>query len=105
MFIGLTSMESAPSVFQPLPRLGKAGVRLVDWESLDEADRAWIERGFVDRIFPSVAKKCPHPTNERALSKRAAGHYFIVPLGYETTSIISTTTLANQLHADAAGSW
>jgi polyphosphate kinase len=44
-----------------LPRLAKAGVRLVDWESLDGVDRAGIEKGFVDRIFPVLTPLAVDP--------------------------------------------
>jgi polyphosphate kinase len=44
-----------------LPRLAEAGVRLADWESLDDEDRAWIERGFIDRIFPVLTPLAVDP--------------------------------------------
>jgi polyphosphate kinase len=43
------------------PRLAEAGLRLVDWESLDGADRAWLERGFYDRIFPVLTPLAVDP--------------------------------------------
>ena len=44
-----------------LPKLAEAGVRLVDWESLDDRDRDWIEKGFVDRIFPVLTPLAVDP--------------------------------------------
>jgi polyphosphate kinase len=44
-----------------LPKLAEAGVRLVDWESLDDGDRDWIEKGFVDRIFPVLTPLAVDP--------------------------------------------
>src|SRR5205823_13164733 len=44
-----------------LPKLAEAGVRLADWESLDDRDRAWIEKGFVDRIFPVLTPLAVDP--------------------------------------------
>ncbi len=44
-----------------LPKLAAAGIRLVDWESLHDADRAWIEKGFIDRIFPVLTPLAVDP--------------------------------------------
>ncbi|MGH9114242.1 MAG: polyphosphate kinase 1, partial [Acidimicrobiales bacterium] len=42
-------------------RLAEAGVRLVDWESLDGSDRAWAEKVFEARIFPVLTPLAVDP--------------------------------------------
>jgi polyphosphate kinase len=57
----LSERRQAAFIDDILPRLAEAGVRLVDWESLDDADRVWIEKGFVDRIFPVLTPLAVDP--------------------------------------------
>jgi polyphosphate kinase len=44
-----------------VPKLAAAGIRLVDWESLDDVDRAWIEKVFIDGIFPVLTPLAVDP--------------------------------------------
>jgi polyphosphate kinase len=44
-----------------LPRLAEYGVQLSDWESLTEGDRAWVEKVFVERIFPVLTPLAVDP--------------------------------------------
>jgi len=46
---------------QVVPGLAAHGVRLSDWESLDEADRAWAGRVFAERIFPVLTPLAVDP--------------------------------------------
>jgi polyphosphate kinase len=44
-----------------MPELAASGIRLVDWESLDEAGRAWVSRVFEERIFPVLTPLAVDP--------------------------------------------
>jgi len=44
-----------------LPALAEASIRLCDWSALDEDDRAWLERVFVERIFPVLTPLAVDP--------------------------------------------
>ena len=44
-----------------LPRLSEYGIQLADWESLDDEDRAWVEKVFVERIFPVLTPLAVDP--------------------------------------------
>jgi polyphosphate kinase len=57
----LSGRRRAAFIDDILPKLSEAGVRLVDWESLDDRDHAWIEKGFVDRIFPVLTPLAVDP--------------------------------------------
>jgi polyphosphate kinase len=46
---------------QVLPKLAENGIRLADWDSLDESDRAWVEAVFVERIFPVLTPLAVDP--------------------------------------------
>jgi polyphosphate kinase len=46
---------------QVRPGLAEHGVRLVDWDSLDGSDRAWVEKVFADRIFPVLTPLAVDP--------------------------------------------
>jgi polyphosphate kinase len=58
---GLSDRRRAAFLDDILPKLAANGIRLVDWESLDRDDRAWIERGFIDRIFPVLTPLAVDP--------------------------------------------
>ncbi len=44
-----------------LPRLAQHGIELSDWESLDDEDRAWVEKVFAERIFPVLTPLAVDP--------------------------------------------
>jgi polyphosphate kinase len=44
-----------------LPRLAEAGIRLSDWEQLDEDDHLWLETVFAERIFPVLTPLAVDP--------------------------------------------
>jgi polyphosphate kinase len=44
-----------------LPELAERGIRLSDWDELDESDRNWLERVFEDRIFPVLTPLAVDP--------------------------------------------
>jgi polyphosphate kinase len=43
------------------PGLADHGIRLADWQSLDSHDRAWVEKVFVERIFPVLTPLAVDP--------------------------------------------
>lgn len=52
---GATFLESI------LPELGEHGIRLSDWQSLDDDDRRWAEKVFAERIFPVLTPLAVDP--------------------------------------------
>jgi len=44
-----------------LPKLAAHDVRLEDWDALDEDDRAWVKKVFVERIFPVLTPLAVDP--------------------------------------------
>jgi polyphosphate kinase len=44
-----------------VPRLAEHGIRLANWESLDDPDRAWVGAVFFDRIFPVLTPLAVDP--------------------------------------------
>jgi polyphosphate kinase len=46
---------------QVLPQLAEHGISLVSWESLESADRDWIEEVFAERIFPVLTPLAVDP--------------------------------------------
>jgi polyphosphate kinase len=45
------------------PQLEKDGIRLVDWEDLDDEQRAWLSAGFTERIFPVLTPLSVDPAH------------------------------------------
>ncbi len=46
---------------QVIPKLGEHGIRLADWDSLEDGDRAWVGSVFFDRIFPVLTPLAVDP--------------------------------------------
>ena len=44
-----------------VPKLADQGIRLADWDSLDDSDRAWVGSVFFDRIFPVLTPLAVDP--------------------------------------------
>jgi polyphosphate kinase len=44
-----------------VPKLAEHGIRLADWDSLDDGDRAWVGSVFFDRIFPVLTPLAVDP--------------------------------------------
>jgi polyphosphate kinase len=44
-----------------VPKLADQGIRLADWDSLGDADRAWVGSVFFDRIFPVLTPLAVDP--------------------------------------------
>ncbi len=44
-----------------VPKLAEQGIRLADWDSLDDSDRAWVGSVFFDRIFPVLTPLAVDP--------------------------------------------
>jgi polyphosphate kinase len=57
----LVERQRAALVDDVLPQLGEHGVRLAGWDSLDGPDRAWVEKVFVERIFPVLTPLAVDP--------------------------------------------
>ena len=56
-----SSAAGRPSSSEILPGLAEHGIRLADWESLDDDDRAWVEKVFEERIFPVLTPLAVDP--------------------------------------------
>jgi polyphosphate kinase len=59
--VDLCERRQAAFLEDILPRLGEYGIQLPDWESLDDEDRAWVEKVFVERIFPVLTPLAVDP--------------------------------------------
>ena len=59
--VDLCERRQAAFLEDILPRLGEYGIQLADWESLDDEDRAWVEKVFVERIFPVLTPLAVDP--------------------------------------------
>jgi polyphosphate kinase len=44
-----------------LPALARHGIRVIGWESLDGADREWVEKVFAEKIFPVLTPLAVDP--------------------------------------------
>jgi polyphosphate kinase len=44
-----------------VPQLADQGIRLSDWESLDDDDRMWLEKVFDERVFPVLTPLAVDP--------------------------------------------
>jgi polyphosphate kinase len=58
---GLLERRRVAFLERVLPALADEGVRFVGWEALDEVDRDWLGKVFVERIFPVLTPLAVDP--------------------------------------------
>jgi polyphosphate kinase len=59
----LTARQAATFAGQLVPDLEAAGIRFVDWESLADEDRAFVDRVFEEKIFPVLTPLAVDPAH------------------------------------------
>jgi polyphosphate kinase len=60
---GLAERHARVFAEEVAPELAERGVRLADWEELDDDDRAWLDEVFDERIFPVLTPLAVDPAH------------------------------------------
>jgi polyphosphate kinase len=61
--VDLYARQSHTFLAQLVPKLDRHGIRFSDWSSLDEEDRAHLDKVFEERIFPVLTPLAVDPTH------------------------------------------